>query len=85
MKKTMYEKIWDSHLVHEPAGEASILYIDRHLLHEVTSPQAFEGLRNESRPVRRIAANLATLATVCRLKIVIYPLLIRLRVNRLKP
>jgi 3-isopropylmalate/(R)-2-methylmalate dehydratase large subunit len=61
MKKTMYEKIWDSHLVYEPEGQAPILYIDRHLLHEVTSPQAFEGLRDAKRPVRRIAANLATL------------------------
>ena len=61
MKKTMYEKIWADHLVHEPEGEAPILYIDRHLLHEVTSPQAFEGLRNAQRDVRRTAANLATL------------------------
>ena len=61
MKKTMYEKIWDDHLVHEAEGQAPTLYIDRHLLHEVTSPQAFEGLRNANRPVRRTAANLATL------------------------
>ena len=61
MNKTMYEKIWDAHLVHEPEGQAPILYIDRHLLHEVTSPQAFEGLRDSHRPVRRMSANLATL------------------------
>jgi 3-isopropylmalate/(R)-2-methylmalate dehydratase large subunit len=61
MKKTMYEKIWDDHLVHESEGQAPTLYIDRHLLHEVTSPQAFEGLRIAGRPVRRTAANLATL------------------------
>ncbi len=61
MNKTMYEKIWDAHLVHEPEGQAPILYIDRHLLHEVTSPQAFEGLRDANRPVRRVSANLATL------------------------
>ena len=61
MKKTMYEKIWDDHLVHESEGQAPTLYIDRHLLHEVTSPQAFEGLRIANRPVRRTAANLATL------------------------
>jgi 3-isopropylmalate/(R)-2-methylmalate dehydratase large subunit len=61
MKKTMYEKIWDDHLVHQPEGQAPMLYIDRHLLHEVTSPQAFEGLRIAHRPVRRTAANLATL------------------------
>ena len=61
MNKTMYEKIWDAHLVHNPEGQAPILYIDRHLLHEVTSPQAFEGLRDANRPVRRVPANLATL------------------------
>ncbi len=51
--KTLYDKIWDAHLVHEAAGEAAVLYIDRHLVHEVTSPQAFEGLRNTGRKVRR--------------------------------
>ncbi len=61
MNKTMYEKIWDAHLVHEPEGQAPILYIDRHLLHEVTTPQAFEGLKDAGRPVRRKNANLATL------------------------
>lgn len=61
MKRTMYEKIWDSHLVQEPEGQAPILYIDRHLLHEVTTPQAFEGLKDAGRPVRRRDANLATL------------------------
>ncbi|MEM7444874.1 MAG: aconitase family protein, partial [Pseudomonadota bacterium] len=43
--RTMFDKIWDSHLVHEQEDGSSILYIDRHLVHEVTSPQAFEGLR----------------------------------------
>jgi len=61
MKKTMYEKIWDAHLVHEEPGQAPILYIDRHLVHEVTSPQAFEGLQIASRPVRQPASILATL------------------------
>ena len=61
MKKTMYEKIWDAHLVHEAPGQSPILYIDRHLLHEVTSPQAFAGLREAGRKVHRVAANLATL------------------------
>lgn len=61
MKKTMYEKIWDAHLVSEVEGQAPILYIDRHLMHEVTSPQAFEGLREANRPVRRVSAALATL------------------------
>jgi 3-isopropylmalate/(R)-2-methylmalate dehydratase large subunit len=51
--KTLFEKVWESHLVAEPEGEPSILYIDLHLLHEVTSPQAFEGLRLAGRKVRR--------------------------------
>lgn len=50
--KTLFEKIWDEHLVAESGG-SSILYIDRHLVHEVTSPQAFEGLRMNNRKVRR--------------------------------
>ena len=50
--KTLYDKIWDAHLVHEAKGEASVLYVDRHLVHEVTSPQAFEGLRLAGRQVR---------------------------------
>ena len=53
MGKTLYDKIWDAHLVHEAPGETSLLYIDRHLVHEVTSPQAFEGLRDTGRKVRR--------------------------------
>jgi 3-isopropylmalate/(R)-2-methylmalate dehydratase large subunit len=61
MKKTMYEKIWDAHLVLDELGQAPILYIDRHLVHEVTSPQAFEGLRLAQRPVRRTESVLATL------------------------
>ena len=44
-KKTLFDKIWDKHLVHEEEGKPSLLYIDLHLVHEVTSPQAFEGLR----------------------------------------
>jgi 3-isopropylmalate/(R)-2-methylmalate dehydratase large subunit len=59
MAKTLYDKIWDAHLVHEAPGESSILYIDRHLVHEVTSPQAFEGLRNSGRAVRRPEKTLA--------------------------
>ena len=50
--KTIYDKIWDSHLVHEAPDGTSLLYIDRHLVHEVTSPQAFEGLRLNGRKVR---------------------------------
>jgi 3-isopropylmalate/(R)-2-methylmalate dehydratase large subunit len=59
MGKTLYDKIWDAHLVHEAPGESSILYIDRHLVHEVTSPQAFEGLRNAGRSARRPDLTLA--------------------------
>ncbi|RKF19828.1 3-isopropylmalate dehydratase large subunit [Alginatibacterium sediminis] len=61
MKKTMYEKIWDSHLVHEPQASTPILYVDRHLMHEVTSPQAFEGLRIANRSVRNPHSILATM------------------------
>ncbi len=61
MKKTMYEKIWDSHLVCEPEGQAPLLYVDRHLMHEVTSPQAFEGLRLANRKVRNPHSILATM------------------------
>ena len=50
--KTLYDKIWDAHLVHEDAEGTSLIYIDRHLVHEVTSPQAFEGLRMTNRTVR---------------------------------
>ncbi|NHQ75183.1 3-isopropylmalate dehydratase large subunit [Roseovarius gahaiensis] len=51
--KTLYDKIWDAHLVHEADDGTSLLYIDRHLVHEVTSPQAFEGLRMAGRNVRK--------------------------------
>jgi len=58
--KTLYDKLWDAHVVRtEPDGSA-LLYIDRQLLHEVTSPQAFEGLRLSGRKVWRAGANLAT-------------------------
>ncbi|MEL6203971.1 MAG: 3-isopropylmalate dehydratase large subunit [Pseudomonadota bacterium] len=50
--KTLYDKIWDAHVVHEAEDGTCLLYIDRHLVHEVTSPQAFEGLRMAGRPVR---------------------------------
>ena len=59
MGKTLYDKIWDAHLVEQKPGEAPVLYIDRHLVHEVTSPQAFEGLRNNGRKVRRPELTLA--------------------------
>ena len=51
--KTLYEKIWDAHVVHEAPGQPALIYIDRHLIHEGTSPQAFSGLRAEKRKVRR--------------------------------
>src|ERR1700678_1291021 len=50
--RTLYDKIWDDHLVHEDPDGTALLYIDRHLVHEVTSPQAFEGLRLSGRKVR---------------------------------
>ncbi|CAE6364998.1 unnamed protein product [Rhizoctonia solani] len=58
--RTLYDKIWDDHVVHTQEDGTTLLYIDRHLVHEVTSPQAFEGLRNASRPVRRPDCTLAT-------------------------
>jgi len=58
--KTLYDKLWDDHLVKEREDGSSIIYIDRQLLHEVTSPQAFEGLRLAGRKPWRIDANLAT-------------------------
>ncbi len=58
--KTLYDKLWQSHVVREEADGTTLLYIDRHLVHEVTSPQAFEGLRLAARPLWRTGANLAT-------------------------
>ena len=60
MPKTMVEKIWDSHVVHEEPGQPAILYVDLHLVHEVTSPQAFDGLRMNGRHVRRPDLTVAT-------------------------
>ncbi len=59
MPKTLYDKIWDEHLVYERQDGTSLLYVDRHLIHEVTSPQAFEGLRLGKRKVRKPNLNLA--------------------------
>jgi 3-isopropylmalate/(R)-2-methylmalate dehydratase large subunit len=59
-KRTLFEKVWDDHVVHEPAGGSPLLYIDLHLVHEVTSPQAFDGLRLAGRRVRRPDRTLAT-------------------------
>ncbi len=60
MPKTLSEKIWDAHVVRSAAGEPDLLYIDLHLVHEVTSPQAFDGLRQAGRPVRRPDLTMAT-------------------------
>jgi 3-isopropylmalate/(R)-2-methylmalate dehydratase large subunit len=57
--RTLYDKIWDEHLVHEAPDGTSLIYIDRHLVHEVTSPQAFEGLRMAGRKVRAPEKTLA--------------------------
>jgi len=59
MSKTLYDKIWNEHLVHEQEDGTSLLFVDRHLIHEVTSPQAFEGLRNSKRKVRQPSLTLA--------------------------
>ena len=60
MAKTLAEKVWDEHVVRSAPGEPDLLYIDLHLIHEVTSPQAFDGLRLAGRPVRRPDLTLAT-------------------------
>ena len=59
--RTMFDKIWDSHVVRDEPGEVPILYIDRHLTHEATSPQAFDGLRERGLPVHRPDATVAVL------------------------
>lgn len=59
MPQTLYDKLWDAHVVHQEADGTCLLYIDRHLVHEVTSPQAFEGLAIHGRKPWRISANLA--------------------------
>ena len=58
--KTMFQKIWDAHVVHQEPGQPAILYVDLHLVHEVTSPQAFDGLRTAGRRVRRPDLTVAT-------------------------
>lgn len=60
MGRTLYDKIWDEHVVHSEEDGTAILYIDRHLVHEVTSPQAFEGLRQTGRKVWRVSSIVAT-------------------------
>ena len=58
--KTLYDKLWDSHVVHVEDDGTAVLYVDRHLVHEVTSPQAFEGLRHAGRKVWRADSIVAT-------------------------
>ena len=60
MSRTLYDKIWDEHVVHSENDGTAVLYIDRHLVHEVTSPQAFEGLRQSGRKVWRVSSIVAT-------------------------
>src|SRR5262245_28708026 len=60
MGKTLFEKIWDAHVVGEESGQ-TILYIDKHLIHEVTTPQGFEGLRLAKRKVRRPDATMGVI------------------------
>ena len=60
MRRTLYDKIWDEHVVHTEEDGTTVLYIDRHLVHEVTSPQAFEGIRQAGRKVWRVSSIVAT-------------------------
>src|ERR1700712_2979173 len=60
MPRTIIEKLWDSHIVHESPGVPTLLFIDLHLVHEVTSPQAFSGLRERGLKVRRPDLTVAT-------------------------
>ncbi len=61
MAKTLFDRIWETHVVHEAPGEPALLYVDLHLIHEVTSPQAFDGLRLAGRSVRRPDLSIATM------------------------
>ena len=61
MPKTLFDRVWENHVVREEPGEPALLYIDLHLVHEVTSPQAFDGLRLTGRPVRRTDLTIATM------------------------
>src|SRR5436309_2376676 len=60
MLRTLFEKVWDEHVVATPSGQPSLLYVDLHLVHEVTSPQAFDGLRTVGRKVREPLRTIAT-------------------------
>ena len=60
MPRTLFEKVWDEHVVTAPPGQSPLLYVDLHLVHEVTSPQAFDGLRVGGRKVREPLRTIAT-------------------------
>ena len=68
--QSLYNKLWNSHVVHTQEDGTTLLYIDRHLVHEVTSPQAFESLRAAGRAPWRKASILGCLITTCQLPIV---------------
>lgn len=59
--RTLYEKLFDAHVVRDVPGETPLIYIDRHYIHEVTSPQAFEGLRMKGRKLRRPEQTIGTM------------------------
>ena len=61
MAQTLYDKVWQDHIVRNEAGESPLIYIDRHLVHEVTSPQAFSGLKAHNRPLRQVGKTFATM------------------------
>src|SRR5437762_6692111 len=61
MSRTLFQKVWDEHVVSSPTGQPALLYIDLHLVHEVTSPQAFDGLRVANRRMRRPDLTIATI------------------------
>ena len=63
--RTLFDKVWARHVVAEPDGEPTLIYIDLHLVHEVTSPQAFDGLRMTGRKLRRPDRHLATVDQTC--------------------
>ena len=70
MPTTLYDKIWNDHLVDQQDDGTALLFVDRHLVHEVTSPQAFEGLRNSKRKVRHPELTLAVADHMCLQQIV---------------
>ena len=77
MPNTLYDKIWNDHLVDQQDDGTALLFVDRHLVHEVTSPQAFEGLRNSNRKVRHPKLTL-------QLQIIMFQQLIELMVFQIK-